>query len=74
MDMPATIQISAELLEELDKRKASKSEPVEEVIWDLLEESKELNAKTNSEIEEARKRLREGKGIPWSELKKELGL
>ena len=49
-------------------------ETYEEVIWDLIEDTKTLNAQTKKEIELARKEIREGKSISMEQLKKELGL
>ena len=71
--MATTIQISEKLQNELNKRKLSERETYEEVIWDLLEDTMELSEETKKEIELARKEIKEGKFIPLSEAKKELG-
>lgn len=69
-----TIQISQDLKEELNKRKLFDRETYEEVIWDLVEDTKELSEECKREIEEARKEIAEGKFVTHSQLKKELGL
>ena len=71
--MATTIQVSDELRKKLSLRKASPKDSYEEVIWDLLEDTMELNEQTKKEIAQARKEFTEGKSISHSELKKELG-
>ena len=72
--MVTTIQVSAELKERLSLRKTSDKDSYEEVIWDLLEDTMELNEQTKTEIEIARKEFEQGKFITHAQLKKELGL
>ena len=48
--MVTTIQISEELKKELSKKKFSDRETYENIIWDLLEDTMELNEKTKKEI------------------------
>ncbi|MBD3310840.1 hypothetical protein GF351_06500 [Candidatus Woesearchaeota archaeon] len=72
--MATTIQISEELQDELSKRKISDRETYEEVIWDVLEDTMEITEETKSEIELARKEVKEGKFVTLSEAKKQLGL
>ena len=72
--MVTTIQVSEDLRERLSVRKTSSKESYEDVIWDLLEDTMELNEQTKREIEEARKEFKEGKTITHVALKKELGL
>jgi predicted transcriptional regulator len=65
-----TIQISHELQDELNKMKLFSRETYEEVIWNVIEDTKELSEETKKEIEEARKEISEGKFVTLSELKK----
>ena len=70
--MVTTIQISEELKKELSKKKFSDRETYENIIWDLLEDTMELNEKTKKELEEARIELSEGKISTLAKIKKEL--
>lgn len=72
--MTTTIQISSDLQKELTKRKISDRDTYEEIIWDLLEDTMELNEQTKKDIENARKEIADGKGIPLEEVKKQLNL
>lgn len=72
--MPTSIQISEELREELVKRKFHDNETYEEVIWDMIEDSQELNDQTIKELEQARAEIKAGKFRTMAEVKKELGL
>lgn len=72
--MATTIQVSKELQSELAKRRLFDRETYEEVIWDVLEDSMELNEQTKKEIEEARKEIRQGKFKTLEQVKKEMGL
>ena len=72
--MATTIQVSRDLLETLQKRKLYDKESYEEVIWDLVEDSMELNEETKRDIEKARAEVRAGKTHTLSEVKKKLGL
>jgi len=69
-----TIQISEELQEILSKRKLYDRETYEEVIFDLIEDTLELNEQTKKEIKQARREAKEGKTSTLSKVKKELGL
>lgn len=69
-----TIQISQELKEELNKRKLFDRETYEEVIWDLVEDTKELSEQTKKDIEQARKEFKEGKYITLTDLEKKYGM
>ena len=69
-----TIQVSQELKQELDKRKFSKNETYEEIVWDLMEDTMELSEETKKEIEEARKNIRKGRFYTLSQVKRKLGL
>lgn len=72
--MPTTIQVSEKLQKELAKRKMYEKETYEEVIWDLVEDSQELDEETKKEIAQARQEIREGKYHTLEEVKKELKL
>ena len=72
--MTTTIQISSDLQQELSKRKISDRDTYEEIIWDVLEDTMELSEQTKKDIEEARKEIAAGKGIPLEEVKKKLNL
>ncbi len=72
--MTTTIQISEELQEELINRKFYGRETYEEIIWDLVEDTQELNEQTRKEIEQARAEIKAGKSHTLAEVKKELKL
>ena len=72
--MDTTIQVSGKLRDFLQKRKISKSESYESVIWDALEDSREISEETKMEIEQARKDYAQGKYKKFSDFKKELEL
>ena len=72
--MTTTIQISDYLRNELINRKLFNKETYEEVIWDLVEDTKELNAQTKKEIAEARAEIKAGKFHTLAQVKEELGL
>ena len=69
----STIQVSKKLKDTLQERKLVDAESYEEVIWDLLEDSMELNEETKREIEQARRDFKEGKYFSFEEVKKEAG-
>ncbi len=72
--MPTTIQVSEKLQEELVKRKLYDKETYEEVIWDLVEDSQELDEETKKELAQARREIKEGKYHTLEEVKKDLGI
>jgi len=72
--MATTIQVSEELAQELKSKKLYDKESYEEVIWDLIEDSKELSEETKRNIEESRAEIRAGKFWTHAQVKKELGL
>ncbi len=72
--MTTTIQISEELQEELINRKFYGRETYEEIIWNLVEDSQELNEQTRKEIAQARAEIEAGKSYTLAEVKKELKL
>ena len=72
--MATTIQISEKLHSELSRRKIFDRESFEEVIWDMIEDTQELNEETKKELREARAEIKAGKVHKLSKVKKELGL
>ena len=72
--MDTTIQISKKLQKELLKRKLYDKETYEEIIWDMIEDSMELNDQTKKEIAEARAEIEAGKVHSLRKVKKELDL
>ena len=72
--MDTTIQISKKLQKELLKRKFYEKETYEEIIWDLMEDTAELNDQTKKELAEARAEAKTGKTHTLAKVKKELGL
>ncbi len=72
--MATTIQISRNLQDELSKRKLSERETYEEVLWDLLEDSIEINEETKRELAESRAEIKKGKFHTLERVKKEAGL
>jgi predicted kinase len=72
--MATTIQISEPLQKQLQKRKLSDRETYEEVIWDILEDTQELNDETKRELAQARAEIKAGKYKTISAVKKELGI
>jgi predicted transcriptional regulator len=72
--MATTIQVSEQLIDTLKQRKLYGKESYEEVIWDVLEDSMELNEETKKEIEFARVEIKAGKFYTHEQVKKKLGL
>ena len=72
--MTTTIQISERLKKELARKKLSNRETYESIIWDLLEDTIELNELTKKELEESREEIRTGKVSTLGQIKKELNI
>jgi predicted transcriptional regulator len=70
--MATTIQVSEKLKKELSKMKFSNRETYENIIWDLLEDTIELNERTKKELEESREEIKAGKVYTLGQVKKEL--
>ncbi len=70
--MDTTIQISSSLKKELIKRKFFNKETYEEVIWDLIEDNKELSEQTKKEIAQSRAEYKAGKTHSLEKIKKEM--
>ena len=68
--MPTTIQISDNVKLVLDRMKIIERETYNDIIERMIEDDLELNEKTKTEIEVARK----GKSISHAEVKKRFGL
>ena len=69
-----TIQISSNLHQELNKMKIFNRETYEEVIWNIIEDTKELSEQTKKDIALSRKEISEGKFVTLSDLKKKYNL
>ena len=69
-----TIQISQKLREELNKMKLFSRQTYEEVIWNIIEDTKELSKETKKNIAKSRKEISEGKFITLSDLKKKYNI
>lgn len=72
--MATTIQISKTLHTALKKKKMHENESYEELIWNLLEDSMELNEETIKDIKEGLKDFKKGKFYTLEQVKKEAGL
>ena len=72
--MVTTIQISEKLKKELTRKKLSSRETYENIIWDLLEDTIELNEITKKELEESRNEIKAGKVSTLGQIKKELNI
>lgn len=72
--MATTIQVSEQLMGQLKEKKLYDKESYEEVIWDLLEDSIEVNEQTRRELAQARAEIRSGKVHSLAKVKKELGI
>lgn len=68
--MDTTIQISKELLGNLQKMKMHVKESYEDIIWDLLDDRMELSEETKKDIEDGRKEIKEGKFVTLEDIKK----
>ena len=69
-----TIQISSELQQELNKMKLFNRETYEEVIWNIIEDSKELSEQTKKDMELSRKEISKGEFVILSDLKKKYNI
>jgi len=72
--MATTIQVSEQLVNTLKSRKQYDKESYEEVIWNLVEDSQEVNEETRKEIEQARADIKAGRFYTHEQIKKKLGL
>jgi predicted transcriptional regulator len=69
-----TIQISSNLQQELNKMKLYDRETYEEVIWNMIEDTKELSEQTKLDITKGRQEVAEGEFVTLSEMKKKHGV
>ncbi len=74
MAMATTIQITAGLKSELQSLKVHEKESYEEVIWDLIEDRRELSEEAKRALAAAEEDVREGRLVPFEALKKDLDL
>lgn len=78
--MATTIQVSETVKKELESLKEHSRQTYNEVIQELvnvfeaLAENKELKDEVLAEIEEARKEIKQGKGMSTAQLLKRLGV
>ncbi len=72
--MATTIQVSEKLVDTLKMRKQYDKESYEGVIWNLVEDTLEINEETKREIEKARAEVKAGNFYTHEHLKKRLGL
>ncbi len=68
--MVTTIQISEELQKTLNNKKLFDRETYEEVIWDLIEDTQEIDIETKKELQESREQAKKGKVISLEQIKK----
>ena len=72
--MPTTIQVSDDVRERLQKMKLFERESYSVIIERMIEDTLELNAQTKKEIEEAKKRVKQGKFVSMEEVSKRYGV
>ncbi len=72
--MVTTIQVSENLLSTLKQRKLYERESYEEIIWDLVEDTQELNNETKQQVTRARAEIKAGKYHTHEQVKRRLGL
>jgi predicted CopG family antitoxin len=72
--METTIQISHNLRDKLGTMKMAEKESYEDVIWDLIEDTRELSEETKRNIALARLDVKEGRVHTLEAVKKELGI
>jgi hypothetical protein len=72
--MNVRIQISDGLRKELSKRKVSREDTFEDVIWDLIESGERLSEKSRKNIRKARNQIKKGSFFTHEQVKERLGL
>ena len=72
--MATTIQVSGKLIDQLKAMKMHEKESYEEIIWDLIEDTKELSDETIKHIKQAEDDVKAGRTYTHEQAKKELGL
>ena len=71
--MATSIQVTETLQKELSKKKIYEKETYEEVIWDLIEDSKEITEETKRDLQRARNDFRQGRFSTLEQVKRRLG-
>lgn len=72
--MTTTIQISDEVKHKLERMKLFARESYNEILERMIEDELDLNEQTKKEVEEARKRILDGKGISHEQVMKKFGI
>jgi hypothetical protein len=72
--MVTSIQVSDKLQAALSKKKLFDRETYEEVIWNLIEDTSEINEETKRELKESRNEIKKGKYYTLDQVKKELDI
>jgi len=70
----STIQLSTEIKRKLESMKMHPRETFNDVLERLVEDVRELDAKTLAEVEEARAEIRAGKYLTQEQVRKAMGL
>ena len=68
-DGSTAIRISLELEKELTKLRKNDNESLEEVIWALIEDSRELSDEARADLKEAEMDVREGRVYSLDQVK-----
>ncbi|MBI4140359.1 hypothetical protein HY485_00835 [Candidatus Woesearchaeota archaeon] len=69
-----TIQVTRELVNALRFKKMYDKESYEDIIWDLLEDSKEVNEETKNDIAVGLAEIRAGKTVSLEHVKRKYNL
>ncbi len=72
--MAITLNVSQELISELEERKSHHKESYEDVIWDLLEDTLELSEQTQADIKKSEEDIKARRIYTCEEVKMSLGL
>ena len=68
------IHVSADLKQVLKKMKVSSKETYEEIIWNMIEDKKELSEQTKKDILKAREEVAKGHFVKLEDLNKKYGI
>jgi len=69
-----TVQLTRELVNALRFKKMYDKESYEDIIWDLLEDSKEVNSETKGDIAVGLAEIRAGKTVSLEKIKTKYNL
>ena len=69
-----TVQLTRELVNALRFKKMYDKESYEDIIWDLLEDSKEVNSETKRDIAVGLAEIRAGKAVSLEKIKTKYNL